>query len=98
MKKLREIIISSTIKNIVVVLWGIVCLTPILLSLLKSGVDCDSAYYICMAERIVDGYIPYVDLSTGYTPLWFYIEAALKVVFQIPDGLYWPYLLLFYVR
>ena len=84
-------------RNIIIVLWGVICTAPMLMSMIKSGVESDSAYYICMAERIIDGYIPYVDLCLGYTPLWFYIEAALKAIFQIPNGLYWPYLLLFYV-
>lgn len=88
---------SSVIKRLFVVLWGIVCIIPIIMSLFKSGVECDSAYYICMAERITEGYTPYVDLCVSYTPLWFYIEATLKSVFQISNGLYWPYLLLFYV-
>jgi hypothetical protein len=36
-------------------------------------------------------------LRLGYTPIWFYIEAAIKTIFNIPNGLYWPYLLLFYI-
>ena len=88
---------NSTIKIIFSVLWGVICFLPIILSMFKSGVDCDSAYYICMAERITEGYVPYHDLRLGYTPIWFYIEAAIKTIFNIPNGLYWPYLLLFYI-
>lgn len=70
---------------------------PIMGSILKSGVDCDSAYYLCIGERIVDGYMPYTDMGfLGYAPLWFYIEAGYKILFNIPNGIYWPYLILFY--
>lgn len=76
---------------------GLIVAIPVIGSILKSGVDCDSAYYLCIGERIVDGYMPYTDLGfLGYTPLWFYIEAAFKVIFHVPNGVYWPYLLLFY--
>lgn len=88
---------NPIIKVLLIVIWGIICIIPIILSLFKSGVDCDSAYYICIAERIVEGYVPYYDLRLGYTPIWFYIEAAIKILFNIPNGLYWPYLLLFYI-
>ncbi len=88
---------NPIIKVLLIVIWGIICIVPIILSLFKSGVDCDSAYYICIAERIAEGYVPYYDLRLGYTPIWFYIEAAIKILFNIPNGLYWPYLLLFYI-
>lgn len=88
---------NPIIKVSFIVIWGIVCIFPIILSMFKSGVDCDSAYYICIAERIAEGYVPYYDLRLGYTPIWFYIEAAIKTMFNIPNGLYWPYLLLFYI-
>lgn len=79
------------------ILWGIIVLCPIVGSMFRVGVFCDSAYYICMAERITEGYIPYITLHLGYTPLWIYIMAAFKCIFHIPNGLYWPYLLLFYI-
>lgn len=76
---------------------GLIVAIPIIGSILKSGVDCDSAYYICIAERITEGYVPYETIRIGYTPLWMYIMAAFKMLFHIPNGLYWPYLLLFYL-
>lgn len=94
---MKMIFENSTFKRIGLIFWGIICTVPILLSLFRSGVDCDSAYYICMGERISEGLVPYLDLQIGYTPLWFYIEALFKIIFQIPNGLYWPYLLLFYI-
>ena len=78
-------------------LMALVIAIPIAGSILKSGVGCDSAYYICTAERITEGYVPYTGLGyLGYTPLWFYIEAGYKLLFHIPNGVYWPYLILFY--
>jgi len=76
---------------------GITALIPIIGSIIKTGVDCDSAYYICIAERIIDGFKPYVDVNLGYTPLYIYIMAFLKWACQIPTGMYWPYLLLHYL-
>lgn len=75
---------------------ALVVAIPIIGSILTSGVDCDSAYYICIAERITEGYVPYETIRIGYTPLWMYIMAAFKMLFHIPNGLYWQYLLLFY--
>lgn len=79
------------------ILWGMIALCPILGSMFRGGVFCDSAYYICRAERIAEGYIPYSDMYLGYTPLYMYIMSTFKLIFHIPNGLYWPYLLLFYL-
>ena len=76
-------------------MWAIVLL-PMIWSVLRVGIGQDSGYYLCMAERIADGYIPYRDLRLLYPPLWFYIEAFYKFVFHIPNGVYWPYLILLY--
>lgn len=93
----KESLLKKThLKNALYVLMGLFVAIPIIGSILKSGVDCDSAYYICMGERIVEGYVPYSELCVSYTPLWFYIEAVYKVLFNIPNGIYWPYLILFY--
>lgn len=82
-----------TIANVIL---GVIVIIPIIGSILKSGVDCDSAYYICIAERISEGYVLYSDLHAGYTPIWFYIMTAFKMIFNIPNGLYWPYLCLLF--
>lgn len=87
---------SSYFEYALYALMGLIVFIPIIGSILKSSIDCDAAYYVCMGERIVDGVIPYKEYCTGYTPLWFYIEAAFKVLFYVPDGIYWPYLVLFY--
>lgn len=81
---------------VIYTIMALVVAIPIIGSILKSGVFCDSAYYICMGERISEGYVPYVDLALGYPPLWFYIEAGYKMLFHIPNGVYWPYLILFH--
>ena len=93
---IKKILDNRYVAGAICALMALVVIIPIIGSILKSGVDCDSAYYLCMAERIVDGYIPYIDLSLGYTPLWLYIEAGYKLLFHIPNGIYWPYLILFY--
>lgn len=66
-------------------------------SLIRGGIiDCDSAYYICLAQLTSHGYVPYVDFPDGYTPLWTYLAAGLKLLFRIPDGNYSFYLVFHY--
>lgn len=84
-------------RNLLYILMGLFVFIPIIGSIMKSGIDSDSVYYICIAERIVDGYVPYTDLRVIYTPLWFYIEALCKIIFHIPHGMYWPYLMLTFI-
>lgn len=55
----------------------------------------DSAYYIAIAERISEGNTLYTDVCCGYSPIWFYIEAAFRRLFGVPLGCYWPYLILY---
>lgn len=61
---------------------------------LWKELDCDSVYYIAMAERISEGMTPYVNLRLIYPPLWFYIAAALKTLLHIPIGCHLFYELL----
>lgn len=75
-----------------IVIFGVVtALLPILLAIFRMPVDCDSAYYLSIVERINDGYIPYRNLALGYTPLWFYMLFLLKRIFSI--GLNWEFFL-----
>lgn len=69
---------------------------PIVGSLIKGYIGGDSAYYICMAQLTSHGYVPYIDFSDGYTPLWTYLAAGLKRIFQIADGNYVFYLVFHY--
>lgn len=94
MKKILE---NQYVVSAIYALMALMVVIPIIGSLLKSGIDCDATYYICEGERITEGYVPYVDMALGYSPLWFYIEAEYKILFHIPNGVYWPYLILFYI-
>ena len=69
---------------------------PIIWSIFNVEINCDSAYYISIVERIADGYVPYRTIAVGYTPLWFYIAYLYKLIFFIPNGAYAPYLVLHY--
>ena len=91
--KLKKEKISHILRLVSVV----IVILPIVLSVFKMDIHCDSAYYISMVERICEGYIPYKTLCLGYSPLWFYITAAYKILFNIPNGVYEPYLLLHYM-
>lgn len=93
-----KLILYSKYTQYALLLFGVFsALIPIIGSLLKSGIESDSAYYICIAERVAEGYIPYKTIGLGYTPLYIYIMAVLQMLFTIPNGLYWPYLLLHYL-
>lgn len=91
----------SNKKNIIrlnlLIIGFIITIIPIIGSLLNMYIDCDSAYYLSMVERIAEGYVPYKTLNLGYTPLWFYIATIYKWLFNIPTGMYEPYLILHYI-
>ena len=78
MNTIFNITTHFTYRRIATIIWSVIVAIPLIISLCTSGVDCDSAYYICIAERVTEGYKPYIDLRFGYTPLWIYIEAAYK--------------------
>lgn len=80
-----------------IVIGLVLAIIPIIGSLIRGEIFCDSAYYICHAQLVAQGQIPYFDFCFGYTPLWLYIAAGLKLLFNIPDGNYVFYLLLHYL-
>lgn len=82
---------------IVYVLGALIVLIPIVGSLFRGGIANDSAYYICHAQLCSQGYVPYFDFNDGYTPLWTFLAAGLKLLFYVPDGNYVFYLVLHYV-
>lgn len=55
---------------------------------------CDTGYYLSISNRISEGYQLYRDVACGYTPLYLYMCAGLKWLFNIPVNCYWPYLLM----
>lgn len=85
------------LKKVVLGVGIIITLVPIIGSILKMNIHCDSAYYLSMVERISEGYIPYKTLCLGYTPLYIYISTLYKWLFNIPVGIYEPYLFLHYI-
>lgn len=88
---------KSILKILTIVLSIVLVLIPIIGSLINGPMYCDSGYYISMVERISEGYIPYKTLHLGYTPLWFYLTVVYKLLFNIPNGMYEPYLVLNYI-
>lgn len=76
---------------------SIIVVVPIVASLFRGEIHCDSAYFLCSAQLVANGMTPYVDFAFGYAPLWLYIAAALKLLFRIPDGSYVFYLVLHYL-
>lgn len=77
---------------------GIITLfIPICGALLYGYIEGDPAYFLCMVERIAEGNVLYSDVHCGYTPLWFYMMAGIKVLLHIPYGCYEFYLFLHFV-
>lgn len=61
-------------------------LTPMVLGVIGMPMVSDESYYLSIVERIAEGKVLYTDVSTGYTPLWFYMMVSLKWLFHIPVG------------
>lgn len=61
-------------------------LAPMVLCVIGMPMDSDDSYYLSIMERIAEGKLLYRDVSTGYTPLWFYMMAGFKWLFHIPVG------------
>lgn len=79
------------------VLAVIVAAIPLVVCFIAQPIFCDTAYYLSIGQRLAEGYRLYTDVHSGYPPLWLYLVALLKIVFCLPDGCYWPYLLLYYL-
>ena len=73
----------------------IAAVIPLIVCFVVQPLFCDTAYYLSIGERLAGGYRLYSDVHTGYPPIWFYMVSFLKIIFCIPDGCYWPYLLLY---
>lgn len=96
-EKISKVLNLKGVQYCLVLLMILTALIPLVGALFKSAIDCDSAYYICIAQRITEGYVPYKSIAVGYTPLFLYIMAVFKLIFSIPNGCYWPYLLLYFI-
>lgn len=97
LEMLKEIKIKRFVQVTVCLFGVLITLIPITGSLIRGDIDCDSAYYICQAQLCAKGFVPYIDFSDGYTPLWTYLAAGLKLLFNVPDGCYVFYLAIHYL-
>ena len=52
-------------------------------SLLNEEISVDSSYFLCLTEKINEGYVLYKDLNTLYTPMFFLIVSKIKYFFDI---------------
>lgn len=87
-------------KRIIVIVFGVISAVVPMIGSLWHNYNyffCDTAYYCSIIERIAEGYVPYKSVSCGYTPLFFYICAGLKLLFNIPYGCYKFYLAIIYL-
>lgn len=55
----------------------------VIAAIVFNPVGCDSSYYLSCSELIKEGLIPYSDFPLGYTPLFIYIMAGIKSVFNV---------------
>lgn len=96
-----KIMVDTKTKDI---LWKILCvvtvvlaLVPIVLATFRNPLGCDEAYYLTFVERVSEGYDLYGDIHCGYTPLFFYILAGLKLIFNVGYGQFEFYRAVFFV-
>ena len=75
----------------------VVAVLPLVLAVFRNPLGCDSAYYLTMIEMIGEGKLIYKDFGCGYTPLFFYMMAFLKKLFQVSYGNYEFYTAFFFV-
>lgn len=71
---------------------GVISVLVLIIGSFFNRIDVDSAIILVEMERIAEGYIPYKTMHLNYPPLWFYINVALKWLFQLPYGCYHFYL------
>ena len=80
-----------------VLLSAIIAFVPIVLCIFRNLYNHDSVYYLLMVERIAEGQKLYTDVACGYTPLWFYMMAFIKKIFNVSYGNYEFYLAINFV-
>ncbi len=71
---------------------GVLSVLGLIVGSFFNIIDTDSAVLLVEMERIAEGYAPYQTLHLNYPPLWYYINVALKWLFQVPYGCYPFYL------
>ncbi len=93
---MKELITNKYIKCALGFL-GICSILVLIIGSFFNNIDVDSAILLVEMERIAEGYVPYKTLHLNYPPLWFYINLALKWLFQVPYGCYYFYLVVHWV-
>lgn len=86
---------NCALRIIAYVVLGLCVIIPMIIQMIDPIAHVDSGYYLSISNRITEGYRLYKDVNCGYTPLFIYICAGFRLLFNIPLNLYWPYLLMF---
>lgn len=80
-----------------IIIGAISIIIPIVGSFFYSHLHIDSSILLSEVERVYEGYVPYIDMHLNYPPLWFYIMAGLKWIFNVSYGCYNFYLFVHYL-
>lgn len=76
-------VFNKKLFSFVTILLSLGILLFVIASILFKPVGCDSSYYLSCSELIKEGLNPYLDFPLGYTPLFIYIMAGIKSVFNV---------------
>ena len=90
-------IFKNKYANWILVILGVLSVLVLIVGSFFNRINVDSAIILVEMERIAEGYIPYETMHLNYPPLWFYINVALKYIFDIPYGCYPFYLVVHWI-
>lgn len=90
---MKKIIKNYKLAKWILISLGVISvLLPIALFYANVYIWSDSTYFLNIVEGIYEGYVPYVSIGLGYTPIYIYLLAFLKVLFGVAYGHYKFYL------
>jgi len=66
-------------------IWGSVLILVLIFSVIFAYISTDAPYYLSMARDISNGYIPYKDIFSSYTPVAMYLNSLVLLLVESPS-------------